>query len=201
MDALPSVTQAMRSRLLGHRPAVLWFTGLSGSGKTTLAAALESRLHAEYRALTYLLDGDVVRTGLNRDLDFSAAGRKENIRRIGEVARLFHDAGLIVLTTFISPFRADRDSVRALLPAGAFIEVYVNCPLEVCEARDVKGLYRRARAGLIPDFTGIGSPYEPPLRPEIVLDTAVLSVEECISRLLAHLAQNEIFACGRHPGE
>jgi adenylyl-sulfate kinase len=191
MSALPPVTQADRSRLLGHKPLVLWFTGLSGSGKSTLAAALELRLHARHRALTYLLDGDVVRTGLNKDLDFSPAGRTENIRRIGEVARLFYDAGLIVLTTFISPFRADRAAVRALFPPGGFVEAYVRCPLEVCETRDVKGLYRKARAGLIPAFTGIDSPYEPPAEPEITLDTAARPLSVCVEDLLGYLLAKE----------
>jgi adenylylsulfate kinase len=186
---LPAVTRSDRSRLLGHAPIVLWFTGLSGSGKSTLASALEVRLHQDFHALTYLLDGDVVRTGLNRDLDFSAVGRKENIRRIGEVAHLFYDAGLIVLTTFISPFRADRDAVRAMLPAGGFVEIYVSCPLEVCESRDVKGLYRKARAGLIPDFTGIGSPYEPPANPELTLDSASRSHDDCVEDLVRFLVQ------------
>jgi adenylylsulfate kinase len=171
---------------------VIWFTGLSGSGKSTLAAALETHLHNQFRALTYLLDGDVIRTGLNRDLDFSPTGRKENIRRIGEVARLFYDAGLIVLTTFISPFRADRDTVRALFPPGGFIEVFVDCPLEVCETRDVKGLYRKARAGQIPDFTGISSPYEPPLNPELTLNTSSHPLDECTRRLVKFLLEEKI---------
>jgi adenylylsulfate kinase len=188
----PPVTQPDRSRLLGQQPLVLWFTGLSGSGKSTLAAELEGRLHHEYRALTYLLDGDVVRTGLNKDLDFSPQGRTENIRRIGEVARLFFDSGLIVLTTFISPFRADRAVVRALLPPGGFVEVYVHCPLEVCEGRDVKGLYRKARAGLIPNFTGISSPYEPPEQPELTLDTASRSLSACVEDLVRYLLDKEI---------
>jgi adenylylsulfate kinase len=185
------VTRADRSRLLGHQSLVLWFTGLSGSGKSTLAAALEARLHREFGALTYLLDGDVVRTGLNRDLDFSPAGRTENIRRIGEVSRLFYDAGLIVLTTFISPFRADRAAVRSLIPPGGFVEAYVRCPLEVCEARDVKGLYRRARAGQISEFTGISSPYEPPKSPEIVLDTVSQSLDTCVQQLLDYLIEHQ----------
>jgi adenylyl-sulfate kinase len=191
VNGQPPVTRADRARLLGHQPLVLWFTGLSGSGKSTLAAALEGRLHHEFRALTCLLDGDVVRTGLNRDLDFSPSGRTENIRRIGEVARLFFDSGLIVLTTFISPFRADRDAVRALLPPGGFAEVYVHCPLEVCEGRDVKGLYRKARAGLIPDFTGIDSPYEPPEHPELTLDTASRPLSACVEELVRYLLDKE----------
>ncbi len=192
MSSPAPVTQAGRSGLLGHQPLVLWFTGLSGSGKSTLAAALEERLHHEFRALTYLLDGDVVRTGLNKDLDFSPAGRTENIRRIGEVARLFYDAGLITLTTFISPFRADRAAVRALLPRGGFVEAYVHCPLEVCEARDVKGLYRKARAGLIPAFTGIDSPYEAPENPELTLDTASRPLAACVDDLIRYLLDNNV---------
>lgn len=177
---------------MGHAPAVLWFTGLSGSGKSTLADAVEQRLCEEFRAHTYLLDGDIIRTGLNKDLDFSDAGRKENIRRIGEVARLFYDAGLLVLTTFISPFRADRDAVRSLLPEGGFVEIYLDCPLAICEQRDVKGLYQKARAGQIPFFTGISSPYEPPLRPELVVNTAADSLDSCTAQVIAYLQAQQI---------
>jgi adenylylsulfate kinase len=180
------ITLADRIRTNGHYPAVLWFTGLSGSGKSTLAGLVEQRLHHEQRAHTYLLDGDVLRTGLNKDLDFSPAGRKENIRRSGEVARLFFDAGLIVLTTFISPYRTDRDFARSLLPDGSFIEIYVRCPLEICEQRDPKGLYRRARGGLIPNFTGIDSPYEEPLNPELILDTALSPLADCAQEIISY---------------
>jgi adenylylsulfate kinase len=180
------ITQADRIHINGHRPVVLWFTGLSGSGKSTLAALVEQRLHQETCAHTYILDGDILRTGLNKDLDFSPAGRNENIRRSAEVAHLFYDAGLIVLTTFISPFRTDREFARSLLPAGDFIEIYVRCPLDVCEQRDPKGLYRRARAGLVPNFTGIDSPYEEPLNPELVLDTALSSLADCAQAVVAY---------------
>lgn len=171
---------------------MLWFTGLSGSGKTTLANALEYRLNREFGLHTYLLDGDVIRTGLNKDLDFSPAARSENIRRIGEVTRLFYEAGLIVLTAFISPIRADRDLVRALLPPGGFIEIYMRCPLEVCESRDVKGLYRKARAGLIREFTGIDSPYEAPENPEILLDTSLQALPECVEEVIGYLRRKQV---------
>ncbi len=181
------VSRQDRSEIKGHRPAVLWFTGLSGSGKSTIANAVEQRLNQSYHAHTYLLDGDNIRTGLNRGLGFSQEDREENIRRIGEVARLFVDAGLIVLTAFISPYRADRERVRALLPEGEFIEVYVRCPLDVCEQRDPKGLYRKARAGQIPEFTGISSPYEEPLHPELALNSGAFSVEECAAQVILYL--------------
>lgn len=187
-----TVTRPERSALKGHQPAVLWFTGFSGSGKSTLANRVEQLLCHEYRAHTYLLDGDNIRTGLNRDLGFSDQDRVENIRRIGEVSRLFVDAGLIVLTAFISPFRADRDAVRARLPEGAFFEVFVDCPLEVCEQRDPKGLYQRARQGKIAEFTGITSPYEPPLAPELTLPTAELDLETCAQTVLGALLSRGI---------
>jgi len=183
------VTLEHRRRLNGHRPAVLWFTGLSGSGKSTLANAVEVVLHQRYAAHTFLLDGDLVRTGLNKDLGFTPEARAENIRRVGEVARLFYEAGLITLAAFISPFRADRDQVRALFPPGGFFEIYVRCPLEVCEQRDPKRLYRQARAGQVPTFTGIDSPYEAPLQPELTLDTATTALELCVGQVLALLEQ------------
>jgi adenylylsulfate kinase len=183
-----------RSAIKGHQPAALWFTGLSGSGKSTIASEVERELNKSYRAHTYLLDGDNIRTGLNRGLGFSKAERVENIRRIGEVTKLFVDAGLIVLTAFISPFRQDRDLVRALLPVGTFFEIYVHCPLDVCEARDPKGLYQKARQGMIPDFTGITSPYEEPLQPEIVLNTASMSVIECVQAVLERLRNRSILS-------
>jgi len=151
-----------RQQQNGHRSAILWFTGLSGAGKSTLAHAVEERLH-QLGCRTYVLDGDNVRHGLCGDLGFSAADRTENIRRIGEVAKLMIDAGVIALTAFISPFRADRERVRGMVMHGEFIEIYCHCPVEVCETRDVKGLYQRARAGEVKDFTGISSPYEAPL--------------------------------------
>ncbi len=172
-----------RCRLLNQRPQVIWFTGLSGSGKSTLATQLEFQLHA-LQFKTYLLDGDNVRTGLNKDLDFSDYARKENIRRIGEVSNLFMDAGLIVLSAFISPFEEDRNQVRSMVGADNFIEVFVDCPLEVCEARDVKGLYKRARAGEVKHFTGISSPYERPLHPDITVYTHEQTVDECLRVLM-----------------
>jgi bifunctional enzyme CysN/CysC len=160
----------------GQQPRLLWFTGLSGSGKSTIANLVEKKLHALGRH-SFLLDGDNVRHGLNRDLGFSAADRVENIRRVGEVAKLMTDAGLIVLTAFISPFRAERDMVRALMPAGEFLEIFIDTPLSVAEARDAKGLYKKARAGELKDFTGIDSPYEPPEHPEIRIDTMAMTPE------------------------
>ena len=183
------LTPTDRQRIKNHAPLVVWLTGLSGSGKTTLANAVEYRLNRELAYHTAYLDGDVIRTGLNKDLGFSPEARTENIRRIGEVTKLMYDAGLVVLTAFISPFRADRDMVRALIPDGGFMEVFVNCPLEVCEQRDVKGLYRKARAGLIPQFTGIDSPYEAPESPELVLDTAATSLEACTEQLFGAIQQ------------
>ncbi len=174
----------------GYRPAILWFTGLSGSGKSTLASRVEEVLFYQYGCHTYILDGDNIRTGLNRDLGFSPEDREENIRRVGEVARLFVDAGLIVLTAFISPYRRDRDRVRGLVEPGEFIEIYVHCPLEVCEQRDVKGLYKRARAGEIPNFTGISDPYEEPLNPEIVVHTHLEDVETCTARIIRYLEEH-----------
>lgn len=172
-------------RLLQQKPAVLWFTGLSGSGKSTLADRVEQELHQK-GFKTYLLDGDNIRHGLNNNIDFSEEGRKENIRRIGEVAKLFTDAGIIVLTAFISPFREDRDRVRAMLGAGEFIEIHVDCPLEVCEQRDVKGLYAKARRGEIPNFTGISSPFESPLQAEITVHTDQNDLESCVNQILEH---------------
>ena len=182
-----------RSRRSGQKPCVLWFTGFSGSGKSTISDALEVRLH-EMGFLSYLLDGDNIRHGLNQDLGFSDADRVENIRRIAEVSKLFVDAGLIVLTAFISPFRADREGARAIMGSGEFVEIHLNVPLEVCEARDPKGLYRKARAGQIRNFTGIDSAYEPPQSPEVRLDTAVLSVAQSVDRIIEHLSDNGYLA-------
>ena len=170
----------------GHRGAIVWFTGLSGAGKSSLANAVEERLHRE-ACRTFVLDGDNVRHGLCADLDFSDESRTENIRRIGEVAKVFVEAGMVALTAFISPFRADRDRVRALVPVGDFIEIFCACPLAVCEARDVKGLYRMARAGKIPEFTGISSPYEAPLAPELVVDTAALHIDAAVEQVMGIL--------------
>jgi len=179
------VTGEDRARNLGHPGQTVWFTGLSGSGKSTLAFAVEEALVARGVAC-YVLDGDNVRFGLNRDLGFSPEDRTENIRRIGEVCRLFQDAGLVVLTAFISPYRADRQQVRDLHPTGAFTEVYVDTPLEVCEERDVKGLYAKARAGEIPEFSGISAPYEAPDGPEITVDTS-RPLAECVDSVIAQL--------------
>lgn len=180
------ITREHRRELLGHGAGTVWFTGLSGSGKSTIATAVE-RVLCEQGTLAYVLDGDNIRHGLNANLGFSPEDRTENIRRIGEVAKLFNDAGVIVLTAFISPYRADRDAVRANLPEGEFVEVLVDCPLEVCEERDVKGLYEKARAGKIPEFTGVSAPYEAPERPELVLPTHELDLEACVGRVLDEL--------------
>jgi len=182
-----AVTRADREKVNGNKGCIVWLTGLSGSGKSTVAVALEKALWSR-GVRSYILDGDNVRHGLNKNLGFSPADRTENIRRIGEVAKLFTDAGLVAITAFISPYRADRDQVRALMPDD-FVEVLVDCPLEVCEQRDVKGLYEKARAGKIPEFTGISAPYEPPLEPEITLDTSSLTVEESVARIVKHLTQ------------
>lgn len=183
------ISKANRAKVNRQRPFVIWFTGLSGSGKSTLASQLEERLFEQgYRC--YLLDGDNVRHGLNRDLGFDDAARVENIRRIGEVAKLMVDAGLIVITAFISPFRADRDMVRAMLEPGEFIELYLDVHMAVCEQRDPKGLYKKARAGEIKHFTGIDSPYETPLHPELLIDGAQLTVEEEATQVLAYLEQH-----------
>jgi adenylyl-sulfate kinase len=165
---------------------VVWFTGLSGAGKSTIANALEARLNAE-SVHTMLLDGDNVRHGLNRDLGFSEADRIENIRRIGETAKLMLDAGLLVITAFISPFRNDRQRVRDLMREGEFLEVFLDAPLAVCEARDPKGLYKSARAGRIPNFTGVSQPYEPPSNPEVRIDTSTATISESVQAILATL--------------
>lgn len=180
------VTRRDRRALLGHGAATLWFTGISGSGKSTLARALEHEL-VQRGISAYVLDGDNLRQGLNANLGFSPEDRSENIRRIGEVAKLFTDAGQLVLAAFISPYRADRAALREGLEPGDFIEVFVDGSLEACEARDVKGLYRKARAGEIPEFTGISAPYEAPDRPELVLRTDESTVEQCVARLLEEL--------------
>jgi len=171
-----------------HKGAVLWFTGLSGSGKSTVAHAVEEELH-QLGCRTLVLDGDNVRHGLCGDLGFSDADRKENIRRVGEVSKLFVEAGLIVLTAFISPFRDDRSRVRALIGEDDFIEIYCRSPIEVCEARDVKGLYKKARAGVIKDFTGVSSPYEEPTASNLMIDTANSSVEDEVRQIIAYLKQ------------
>ncbi|MEW8646438.1 MAG: adenylyl-sulfate kinase [Candidatus Thiodiazotropha endolucinida] len=186
-----TVTRERREKMNRHRAKLLWFTGLSGSGKSTLAHALEEELH-QRECRTYVFDGDNVRHGLCRDLGFSTEDRSENIRRIGEMAKLFVDAGVIALTAFISPIREDRERARGLFPHGDFIEVYVSCPLAVCETRDVKGLYKKARSGEIPNFTGISAPYDVPDKPEIVIETQDRTVQECVHELIEALEQRGV---------
>ena len=187
------VVRSQRAENKNQKPCLLWFTGLSGSGKSTIANALDVALHNRgYH--TFLLDGDNVRHGLCRDLGFSDEGRVENIRRIGEVSKLFADAGLIVLSAFISPFNSDRRLVRKLFPAGEFIEVFMDASLETCESRDPKGLYQKARSGEIKQFTGIDSPYEVPAHPELRLDTSRMSVDDCVDALVAYLLEREMIA-------
>ncbi|PLY16400.1 MAG: adenylyl-sulfate kinase [Sedimenticola sp.] len=189
----PTVTRDRRAANNGHKSVILWFTGLSGSGKSTIAHALEESLY-QLGANTYVLDGDNVRHGLCGDLGFSDADRNENIRRIGELAKLFIDAGVIALTAFISPFLEDRQKARELVKEGDFIEIFVQCPLAVCETRDPKGLYKKARAGLIKGYTGISSPYEEPENPEIVIDTSVSDIDECVTQIIAYLREQNIIA-------
>lgn len=181
-----TVTRERREKLNGHRSVILWFTGLSGAGKSSLAHAVEERLY-QSGCRTFVFDGDNVRHGLCADLAFSAEDRVENIRRVGEMAKLFLEAGVMALTAFISPFSADRARVRSLVPHGEFLEIYCDCPLAVCEERDVKGLYKRARAGEIKDFTGISSPYEVPLDPELVVDTGALTLDASVTKVIEFL--------------
>jgi len=183
-----TVTRARREAQNGHRGAIIWFTGLSGSGKSTLAHVVEESLH-QRGCRTFVLDGDNVRHGLCGDLGFSAQDRQENIRRIGEVAKLFMEAGVIVLTAFISPYRADRERVRGMVEHGDFIEIYCDASIEVCEARDVKGIYKKARAGQIVEFTGISSPYEAPENPELILNTGRSELEACVQQVIGELGQ------------
>ena len=186
-----AITKEDRERLLGQKGAVVWFTGLSGSGKSTLAHAVEERLF-EAGHLSFVLDGDNIRHGLNKNLGFSPEDREENIRRIGEVASLFSHSGVIAMTAFISPYRADRDKARALLDAGRFIEVFVKVPIEVAEERDPKGLYKKARSGEIKEFTGISAPYEEPLNPELVIDTSQLDLKQSAEKVLSFLKEKGI---------
>jgi adenylylsulfate kinase len=186
-----TITTEDREKLNDHKAVVIWFTGLSGSGKSTLALAVEVALF-ERGCRSFVLDGDNVRHGLNKDLGFSPEDREENIRRIGEVAALFTQAGTIAMTAFISPYRADRDKARAIAGEGKFIEVFVKCPVEVCEQRDPKGLYKKARAGEIPQFTGISAPYEEPLSPELVIDTSQVSVAESAAQVVAFLEEHGV---------
>jgi adenylylsulfate kinase len=193
-----TVSRQRREQLNGHRSAAVWFTGLSGAGKSTLAHAVEEELH-QLGCRTFVFDGDNVRHGLCSDLGFSIKDRTENIRRIGEMAKLFVEAGVIALTAFISPLRADRERVRKLIGDTDFIEVYVKCPVSVCETRDVKGMYKKARAGLIEEFTGISSPYEEPENPDIVVDTAQETVEACVSKVIAGIYARGVVRDRRDP--
>ena len=186
-----TVTRQRRNQLNKHKSAVIWFTGLSGSGKSTLAHSVEENLH-NLGCRTYVLDGDNVRHGLSSNLTFSNNDRKENIRRIGEVANLMIEAGIIAMTAFISPFKKDRNFVRQLLPQGDFIEIFCKASLETCESRDVKGLYKRARAGEIKNYTGIDSPYEEPDNPEIVINTEIEAVQESVARVINFLKLKDI---------
>ncbi|MEO0375207.1 MAG: adenylyl-sulfate kinase [Cyanobacteria bacterium P01_A01_bin.17] len=182
-----TITRQQREALNNHQSTILWFTGLSGAGKSTLAHAVEAKLH-ERGCRTFVVDGDNVRHGLCADLGFSDEDREENIRRVGEIAKLFNEAGIITLTAFISPFRADREKVRQLVPEGDFIEVYCQASLDVCEERDVKGLYKKARSGEIAHFTGISSPYEAPEKAELEVDTGSKSLEDCAAQVIDYLS-------------
>lgn len=180
------VSKQERSSRNNHKSAIIWFTGMSGSGKSTIACELDKRLH-DMSTHTYILDGDNMRYGLNSDLGFTSSDRKENIRRIGEVAKLFVDAGMIVMASFISPFTQDRGTVRTLVNKDEFIEIYIKCPLDICEQRDPKGLYLKARKGEIKHFTGIDSPYEEPVEAELTIDTSVSSVTESVDIIIEYL--------------
>jgi adenylylsulfate kinase len=186
-----TVTRKRREKMNGHGSAILWFTGLSGAGKSSLAHAVEEELH-QLGCRTFVFDGDNVRHGLCADLGFSAEDRVENIRRVGEMAKLFVETGVIALTAFISPFLSDRERVRSLVPHGDFLEIYCHCPLEICEQRDVKGLYQRARAGKIKDFTGISSPYEDPVNPELIVETGTLTMQESVAQVMQLLRDHGI---------
>ena len=188
-----TVTRACREEKNGHRGAIIWFTGLSGSGKSTLAHTVEKELH-QHGCRTFVLDGDNVRQGLCGDLVFSNKDRHENIRRISEVAKLFMEAGMIVLTAFISPYHADRERARGIVEHGNFIEIYCDTPLEICEARDVKGSYKKARAGQIPNFTGISSPYEIPENPELTLLTGTAELDTCVQQVITELTNRSVIA-------
>jgi adenylylsulfate kinase len=192
-----TVTRARREAQNGHRGAIIWFTGLSGSGKSTLAHAVEETLY-QCGCRTFVLDGDNVRHGLCGDLDFSAKDRQENIRRIGEVAKLFMEAGVIVLTAFISPYRVDRERVRGMVEHGDFVEIYCDTPIEICESRDVKGIYKKARAGEITEFTGISSPYEEPENPELTVNTGAAELDACAQQVIAEMVQRSIITTSNH---
>jgi adenylylsulfate kinase len=188
-----TVTRTRREAQNGHRGAIIWFTGLSGAGKSTLAHAVEEELH-QRGCRTFVLDGDNVRHGLCGDLGFSAKDRVENIRRIGEMAKLFMEAGVIVLTAFISPFRADRQRVRGMVEHGDFIEIFCDSTIEICENRDVKGMYKKARSGLIVDFTGISSPYEAPENPELNVNTGMEELDACVRQVIGEITQRGIIS-------
>jgi adenylylsulfate kinase len=195
---VPQIRREEREAILGQRGVTVWFTGLSASGKSTVALLVDAQLTGQGHTCC-VLDGDNIRRGLNSDLGFSPEDRNENIRRIGEVSKLFSGNGIITLTAFISPYRADRDGNRAIHRPGDFVEVYVDCPLEVCEERDPRGLYRKARAGGIPEFTGISAPYEPPLAPEVVLHTDRESAEESAARVIEFLEARGCLRCEEQP--
>jgi adenylylsulfate kinase len=184
----------MREKQNGHRSVIVWFTGLSSSGKSTIAHAVEEQLH-QMGCKTFVFDGDNVRHGLNKNLGFSREDRKENVRRIGEMCRLFIEAGTIALTAFISPYREDRNMIRRLVKDGDFIEIYCDCSLEVCESRDKKEIYARAKRGEIREFTGISSPYERPENPEVIIDTKNMTVEKCVAKIMNYLTQKGIINC------
>ena len=196
----PSITIEDRWKANGYKGCLLWFTGLSASGKSTIAHALCKHL-LTLGINSYVLDGDNVRHGLNKDLGFNPGDRKENIRRIGEVSKLFIDAGLIIMTAFISPYREDRNNIRKLLKDGEFIEVFVKCTLQECERRDPKGIYKRAKSGEIKEFTGISAPYEEPENPEIILKTDTMSIEECTKMLFDYLVENEYIQAHKYINE
>lgn len=185
------VSRQHREMQNGHRGVILWFTGLSGAGKSTLAHAIEEQLH-QMNCRAYVLDGDNLRHGLCGDLGFSLDDRTENIRRVSEIAKLFLDVGIIVLSAFISPFSKDRDSARSMFAIGDFFEIYCECPIDVCESRDAKGIYKLARAGLISDFTGVSSPYEAPGHPELIVNTAHNTIEKCAQQVIDILIQHKI---------
>jgi adenylylsulfate kinase len=193
-----TVTRERREQQNGHKSVVLWFTGLSGAGKSTLAHAVEEALHQD-GCRTFVLDGDNVRHGLSSNLGFSEVDRHENIRRIGEAAKLMMEAGVITLTAFISPFRRDREAARGLMPHGDFLEIYCNASLEVCEARDAKGLYKRARVGEIKNYTGIDSPYEEPLTPELVVETGTQPLRACVDQVLDLLRERGVLPDRKGP--
>lgn len=188
-----TVTRTRRERLNGHRATLVWFTGLSGSGKSTIAHTVEEKLH-RLGNRTFVFDGDNVRHGLCGDLGFSTQDRHENIRRIGEMAKLFLEAGVLSLAAFISPYRRDREFVRDLVGEASFVEIYCRCPVDICEQRDVKGLYQRARRGEIKEFTGVSAPYEEPQSPDLVLDTSTMPVDQCVETVFGLLKQKDVFS-------